>query len=378
MDIEKKELADIIIRNRDVEHIMHASCQYGFHRFGRVNPEKLFSMLVTTDIHQCTTQLESAIAYLNYHDSFDCGICLGDMQARNYIETDGTWYTNVVNRSEKEFYTLLGNHDLGNSADIKISATPKMAFDKFMRPVAEKIGIEGLETPYYAKVFDRYKIVLIALNNYDTPDTLNENGDFAINRCREMYSQKQTDWLISTLASVPEGYHVLIAMHGFPYETEAIDCPWTQEAYHHEYGNNPYGDNNMLTDIVDAWINGKAFAKDYAPIRNVDIAPTISVDCDFTKRGKGDFVCYLIGHQHRDIMSVVSKYKNQKIVCLAATGNDNWQNYCSDLARERGTKAEDAITAFSVHTEKRQVRLVRIGSNFTMNMTERTYYVLEY
>jgi hypothetical protein len=43
-----------------------------------------------------------------------------------------------------------------------------------------------------------------------------------------------------------------------------------------------------------------------------------------------------------------------------------------------GTKAEDLLTAVSIHPERREIRLVRIGSNFTVDMAERTYHVVKY
>lgn len=368
----------VLLRNKDVEHIMLASCQYGFHRFGKSNPKKLFCMLAITDIHRCTKQLESAIDYLNYYDAIDCGICLGDMQGANFSESDGTWYTNVVNCSKKEFYTVLGNHDLGNSVERMISATPKMAFDKFIRPVKERIGIANLEEPYYVKIFDKYQIALFVLNTYDMPDTIDEQGNYKYHRGLEVFSQTQLDWLISMLNNIPQGYHVIIAMHNFRDRRKSISCNWTQTEAEIDNRCDPpaYGNVHILPSIIHAWINGEKFMQEYpAKMRGV---PTLKVDCDFTKRGKGDFICYLCGHRHMDIMAVDAKYPTQRIVYLASSAMDLWQNFECDLPRAQGTKAEDLFTIVSVHTEKRQIRLVRIGSNYTMDLKERTSIVLDY
>lgn len=372
-----KTIPLIVERNKDVEHIMFASCQYGFHGLGVKNRAKLFSMLVMTDVHECQAQLNSAIDYLNHYDSLDCAICLGDMQARNYIETDGTWYTSPVLRANKNFYTVLGNHDNGNSADIRISATPQMAFEKFILPTKEKIGIDGLDKPYYLKLIDEYKVALIVLDNYDAPDTLNEKGHYAICRSKDVFSQAQTDWFISALNSIPQDYHLILAAHSYPYPTVIESGDWTQCELDID-GDNPYGNDNMIADIVDAWIQGKSYKAEYAPIAQKEVLPTIKVDCDFSTRGEGVFVCYLIGHHHRDVLAKCEKYPNQKVITFAAAANDLWQNYFSDLPRAAGTKAEDVLTVFSLHTEKRQIRLVRIGSNFTMDMRERTYKLIEY
>ena len=51
-------------------------------------------------------------------------------------------------------------------------------------------------------------------------------------------------------------------------------------------------------------INSKA---EYEPILQQDILPTIKVNCDFTERGEGVFVCYLIGHHHRDALAKCEK-----------------------------------------------------------------------
>ena len=69
---------------------------------------------------------------------------------------------------------------------------------------------------------------------------------------------------------------------------------------------------------------------------------------------------------------------HQRIVSLAAAANDDYQNFGADLPRAMGTKAEDLLTAVSIHTKRREIRLVRIGSNFTVDMTERTYHVVKY
>lgn len=369
---------DVIARNLDVEHVMLASCQYGFHRFGKRNPEKLFCMLVTTDVHRCTKQLESAISYLNHYDAIDCGICLGDMQGSNFSESDGTWYIDAVNRSHKEFYTVLGNHDLGNSIEYRISATPDMAFNKFMYPVKERIGIENLETPYYVKIFEKYKIALIVLNTYDMPDTLDKQGNYAYHRGLETFSQKQVDWLITTLGELPMGYHVMVAMHDFRDRRKSIPCDWTQAEAEidNRYDSPAYGNVHILPSIMHAWINGSSLQAEYTAKKSG--LPTLIVDCDFTARGKGEFICYLCGHHHMDIIAVDAKFPTQHIVYLASSAMDLWQNFECDLPRESGTKAEDLFTTVSVHTQKKQIRLVRIGSNYTMDLKERTCIVLNY
>ena len=369
-------IPEIVLRNRDVEHIMNASSYYGCHGLGETNVKKCFSMLVTTDVHRCAKQMRSAVEYLNYYEALDCGVCLGDIMGADFAESDGKWYVNEVLKSEKPFYTVLGNHDFGNSERVAIAATTQMSFEKFIVPLKEKIGLETLDRPYYMVQNDQYKIVLLVLNSYDTPDDLDEDGNYKVHRGKEMILQAQTDWLIEALQSVPQGYHVLLALHTFCYSHIVIDGVWTQKGMSFNSRKDTYG---QLPDIMNAWINGTKLQKSYAPTELEDVLPKqIIVNCDFTARGKGDFVGYFVGHTHHDIVARCEDYPDQKVVCFASTACDTWQNYDSDLPRAEGTKAEDLITVVSVDTKQRQIRLVRIGSNCTYDLEDRIKTVIPY
>jgi hypothetical protein len=134
----------------------------------------------------------------------------------------------------------------------------------------------------------------------------------------------------------------------------------------------------MIPDIIDAWKHGKVLKRSYAPEILAEALPTISVDADFSARGEGNFACYLIGHHHCDFIGWNDTYRDQRIVSLAAAAFDLYQNRWTDLPRTEGTKAEDLLTTLSIDTEKREIRLVRIGSNFTVELKERTYCVVKY
>ena len=375
MDTEKK-IPKIVKRNLDIEHIMHASCQYGLHGYGQENYKKIFSALITTDVHGCGEQFASAIEYLNYYEAIDCGICLGDIQPGNYAQ-ENEWFVNCVQQSQKPFLSVLGNHDLGNSTSATISATQKMAFERFILPVADKIGVKGLDKPYYLRKFDAYKIAVLVLNTYEAPEDLNEDGDFILHRGYEAFSKAQVDFIVKALAEVPTDYHLIVAMHSFPYKVELTDSVWTQlgAKVAGANGNNYEGD--LLPDILNAWINGEEFQAEYLP-KKEGVLPTLSVSCDFTARGKGEFVGYFIGHHHRDMLGSCQKYPGQKIVYFASTAMDTWQNANCDLARAENTKAEDLLTVVSVHTEKKEVRLVRVGSNITNTLVDRTFIAIPY
>ena len=372
----EKKIPLIVEKNKDVEHIMLAGARYGVHGGGVPNMGKLFTMLCVADVHQSYAQMESAIDYLNYYDAIDCGISLGDMQAGSYSDSDGVWYAHAVARASKPFFTVLGNHDGGNYGVFTECGTPQLTFEKFIRPNAEKMGLSDLDRAYYMKLFDDYKIALIVLTNYDYPDTRDAAGEPLVDRSYEVYSQAQTDFLIRSLHKIPSDYHLILAAHSHPYQKAVEPCVFSQ-LYPYST-NNPYGNNNMIPDIIDAWKHGKALQKSYAPEILHGVLPTVTVEADFSSRGEGIFACYLIGHHHADFVGWNDKYRDQRLISLAASAFDLYQNQWTDLPRTAGTKSEDILTTLSVDTEKRKIRLVRIGSNFTVDLVERTYYVTEY
>ena len=364
-------IKDVIKRNKDVEDVLYASCKYGIHKYGKSNIEKLLSILVVSDVHQCVLQLKSAIKYLNHYDAIDLGMNLGDMQARNYAETNGKWYKNAINKCNKPFLTVLGNHDVGNSTDKKVSATADQAFNKFIKAAIHKADAGLVEKPYYSKRMDDYKVEFIVLNNYDNPNDIDDCGNFMVSRGETCFSQNQVDWFINELLNVPKEYGVIICLHDFPCAVNIIECGWSQtDAVTAD------DTQNMLCDIVNAWINGEDFYAEY--LQGGNKLTKVKVNCVFSKRGKGDFISYFSGHRHQDIIAESEKYPEQKVIYFPAMAMDEWQNFCSDLPRVKGTKTEDVFTVVSVNRETRELRLVRIGSYITSSLIERKYFVVKY
>lgn len=383
LNISDSTNAKIVEKNKDVKHIIQAACNYG-----RNNTEgnewaraykKCLTFLVSTDFHSDTQRVKNMVEYLNNSAEIDAGINLGDNQLLRYGDNDGTWYTDVINTSQKEFYTVLGNHDVGMDETSALNGTPDLSFNKLIKPTLSKIGLSGLTTPYYAKTFDRYKTVVVFLNTYDAPDSKDGSGNYIVPRYCEMFSQAQIDWFINTLASIPAGYHLVVAGHSIGFENEVVDSNFSHKnrdyvlemAY-------PYGHCTIIPDIINVWKKGGTLSETYAPNSYLGTIPTLTANCNFASRGAGNFVCFLVGHQHTDLILECKKYQDQKIVSLTTSACLE-THYCdSDLTRVVGEKSEDALTVFSVDTDARQIRLVRVGSNFSCDMVDRTFTTIDY
>lgn len=375
-----KEIPDIVRKNLDIEHIMHASCKYGYHYAGVKNSHKLFSMLIGADFHGDKKRFKSSVEFLNYYECLDAAINLGDTMAENFNENSGKWYEEIVSESEKPYLSVIGNHDMGNSDLISISATKKTAYEKFIKPCEESLGLSADGKGYYVKYFEKYKVALIVLNNYDFSDETEDGEHYKIHRATKVFSAEQINWLIKVLSEIPTDHTLIVSFHALPFPATPIKTPFTQdELIETASGNTAYKDDNLLCEIINAWISGTKTELSYSPKEKYEgKLPEITVNADFTKRGKGLFACYLMGHIHEDIILKCDKYSDQTVIAHPSSSADTWQNYCSDLPRAEGTKAEDCLTVLSLETEKREIRLVRVGSNFTMDMKERVYFVINY
>ena len=371
---------NIVNRNKDILNLVNASSYYGHNGGAIANVNKQFSILVTTDVHGDDERFNAAIDYLNNTDSIDAGICLGDMAIANF-SSPYEWYINAVNNSNKQWLTVIGNHDGGNSSDSTISATIQQEFERWIEPTLEKIGDTTISKTYYAIKNTTYKIAIIVLNIHDLPDDKNGSGDFLVSRTTTGFSQDQITWLISELNNIPSDYTIMVALHYLPNDITVDAGIWTNTNSTNPYSTN-YCYNGMIPEIIDAWINGATLNKSYKNATTggvVDVyMPQITVSADFTSRGAGKFAGYLAGHTHRDYVGHCTDYANQKYYAFDTTANDNSNNGSSDLPRTKNTKEEDCITVVTIDKSTNTVRLVRVGSNFTTDMRDRRYYVGTY
>ena len=373
MDTERD--SSVALRNGDVEHLVNAAAKYGVYGLGRML-QKRFALLVMADIHRCAGALRRATSYLDMMDALDAGICLGDMQGSNFAENDGAWYLDVIRGTTKRFFTVIGNHDGGQGNDRDVCGTKQQVFDKFIKPVREQMQLPKLSKTYYCVNFDQYKITMIVLDNYDVPDDSDEHH-FLINRETEMISQEQADWLQSVLMNVPKDYHVIVARHSITEACVPIESDWTQSEFQIQDVEHGCVTGNLVTDLIDAWIHGKSIHRKYCSEEFSQIPPVV-LDVDYSKRGQGNFVAYLVGHSHVDWHGVCEKYPEQNVIIFPSSADDDWQNLYSDLPRLLGTKAQDCFTVFTVDTQERMICLVRVGSNITYRMVERTATTIKY
>ena len=371
---------EIIKFNEDILPAVYASSNYGIHGGGKENYKKTLSFLALADIHGDVERFEDALFYLDYIQSLDFGLHLGDIQGGHFHENDGKWYINSVLSTRKVLYPVMGNHDGGNSTLASLSATREDVFKKFVLPTKDHIGMPNLDKTYYSVNFDEYKVSLIVLDNYIQPEDKADNGDFIYHRGTQTFLTDQLSWFCDALMNVPNGYHLIIASHEYPEPYIIKKGSWTQEGVEiiGNYEHLAYGCKSIMSSIVDAWVKGKSFKAEFLPKKEFENFPALFVDVDYSKRGEGTFVGYFIGHKHHDIVGASKDFPYQNIFSFSSASSDTWQNAESDLPRTYGTKQQDCLTVVSVDTEHRLVKFVRVGSNITTNLEERKFFITKY
>lgn len=366
-EIGLTELSDSILTldhsiysmNETESMYVNAGANYGHHSGGSSDTQKRFTMLVTTDVHADETALERAIDYMNVMPAFTIGTTLGDLQGSTFSDNDGTWYTNCIKNADKNWLTIVGNHDVGIGNTIAATGTEQQVYEKFIEPNLQYADVTDTGHCYYYKDNSTFKLRIICLNAYDVDDNTTSGDNYVVPRYTEYYSQAQITWLVNTLNSTPSNYQVIVLTHNTPAAaTKDTSVKFNNKVYNLSVESTQDG---IITDIINAWQNGTTLSQTYTCTNtNLD---DVTVSADFSDRGAGVFVCYVTGHMHVDFVGAITEYPTQHILAFSATNCGTYQNGDDDLPRADNTKAEDCITALSVDTTSKTIYLTRIGSS---------------
>lgn len=352
----------ILYRNRDTIDGVYAACRW--HQ--PTSSDKQFCMLISGDIHTDPTRMLSVIEYLNAIDAFDAGVMLGDMSGDTF-NSPITHYTDAIVNAQKPFLTVLGNHDV-------VGATSEYAlYTKYggMLQYAELASGESVsEKCYYYKDFVAQKIRVIVLMQYDLVGRASDTGDIC-------FGQDQINWFIGVLGSTPSDYGVIIAEHTNPsrYMTYNMDEKYTSSTWYQSNYASTVMNGNPIPDIVNAWINGTTFSQTYSYTFDNPPSP-LSVSADFTARGTGEFITYIGGHWHMDVLGTPTGYTDQPDYHVPAAGLSAATQ--GDIPRKAGTVSEDSFCVMAVDRNKKTVKIFHIGAHYTKDAVDRQYFKYNY
>jgi len=358
---KKFDSADYIgikYRLKDQIDGIYAACRW--HQ--RYATDKQFCLLVAGDCHTDYVRPLSIIEFLNSIDAFDAGIMLGDMAGSNF-ESSIDHYAEAIVHTQKPFLTVLGNHDIGNAPSDEAIYQKFGGFIQYA-DLAEGEAVSG--KCYYHKDFADQKIRIIVLDQYE----IKHDGYIC-------YTQDQIDWFVDVLADTPSDYGVIIAEHTNPCYTMTynLDLSVTSSTWKQSEKANTYMSGDIIPDIVNAWINGTSLTQTYS--YTFDDPPTaVSVDADFTERGEGEFITYMGGHWHMNMLGYPTNYSDQPDFHVPACGLTAAVQ--GDMPRREGTVSEDSFCAFAVDRDNKTVKVFQLGAHYTKDAINRQYFKYEY
>lgn len=342
--------------------------------------EDLPVIVHTSDIHGDARRFNSVF---DFADHLRANILINTGDNPLYLLSDGiAYHEKIVFAHKTEFANCIGNHDMyANSlSDV---------YNKNILPFAEEYGYHKATSSdvtdkcYYYKDLADISIRIIGIDLY-------EGLTFASYRAR--VSDTQMNWFISTLASTPAGYGVIVIMHQAPHpisaitgktdfndttmepQTNAIDSDYMSAG---KITGNPFG------KIIDAFIEGGTVSDSYTQKNTSGTSETISYSADFTNLAEGvEFIAYINGHTHRDFVGYVSDCQHNQLnlnVCSAnPIGQSTGYKSASDIFRDSVSANQDAFNVYTINRTDKTVGVARIGSNLSKDLRPRKVMFVRY
>jgi hypothetical protein len=283
-------------------------------------------LLHYSDIHGSVENLQRIVQfYESYKTKIDDVLNTGDSV---YYESTDDFIVPMVAGASTQLLAI-GNHDV-KSGNTQITAAACYA-----RYIAPYIATWGVVQPsdaaangkcYYYKDYTAAKVRLIVLD------------------CM-FWDTAQNTWLAATLADAKtQGLAVVCATHFAGGKVTPYDIAW----------------NTLQYDDVSTVINA-------------DAPSTVQT---FINDG-GEFVCWLSGHGHFDMVGTLDDYPQQLNIAVD-TANYGSPSWYSDIQRTRFTKSEDLLNAFSVDTYNKAIRLFRVGADRDSQLRHRGDLLIKY
>lgn len=256
-------------------------------------------------------------------------------------------YRKAFAQIEERCLLVMGNHDAAFTTKPDVSACynenlskaelSSCYFDFLKRYPNRTFGDDA----YYFVDDTTQKTRYIVLNTHDIPsDEKDENGFAKYNSFRLFcIRQPQLQWLAHVALDVPsQDWSVVLCSHENPNVVKQK----------HLTHNNP-----MLTGIINAFKKHTRFSMktqfDDEPFCNAEI------DVDYTNKG-GDFIAWLGGHEHLDILQTVDD-----IVCVTTRSDAVRLDGGRVPERIIGTDSEHSFDVFLVDKHTRKATVIRVG-----------------
>ena len=246
--------------------------------------------------------------------------------------------------------TCIGNHDLRITGQDWIGTDNQPAtadaFARFFAPYYENWGVTWGDTATPSNAMYYYKDYNASVSGMGVRlIVLDENSKSDSSKAD--YHATQIAWLEGVLAdALASNLGVIVAQHyPFRYDTtEHIDCSFTSDV--------------MVTND-----------------RNTVAAGFTQAVADFVDDG-GEFVCWLSGHLHSDLVQV--RAGRLMLSVTTASSQPGTPVKFRDLSRNLGERNADAFNVLTVDRANKKINVVRVGADCNYRMRPRKAISLDY
>lgn len=372
---------EIVVQNSgtDTEQELIASSGYNTYKSGgeasAVAYKKNLTFAVISDLHGSSQPLIDFVSYINEKTTYlDFAICLGDNVPIGG-DADTTWFDSALNNSNVPIYGVVGNHDVRgvnlSTALTKIFTTPKS------KGWMETTDFGDTNNGYWYKDFSDYNMRIIGLMEYDNADLLKGNNLYSEYK---WYDTAQLQWFADTLYNTPSAYSVVVFTHQpLINSSTRIDNSFSKSGTFSTSAPTAI-DGEPIGDIINAFVTGGSISTTYSPTSAMSslVDKTATVAKDFSSRGTGKFACHICGHTHSSWILQHSTYSSIKSVVVPSGSSNIYQRLWDDVRYKNTAVNKNNFYVIGIDTDTKNINLVKVGSDVTVNMTERRFDKVSY
>jgi len=315
-------------------------------------PVRYPTFVHVSDVHGDYTRLDNAYNFAESIDA-DALINTGD----NVVSSgkDGAKYVQEIDKKYNvRALNVLGNHDY-------YSLPEENVYNENLSYFADRWNYICDSKPYYYYDDEKNKIRFITLNQFEG---LNIS-----------FSQTEIDWFVNTLKNTPTNYGVIILEHmpGTRHMTGAIDSFTSPTCNVNDWWE-VVGQDTLIFDVVDAFIDKKSLAKLYTGTYQ-----SVDVSADFSNVSDGtEFICYVCGHTHYDYIGYVNGKNRQLLLCVTTTSAKISKRFCDGMPRSDYGMSQNSFNVYCIDRKNKQIRIGRVGCNKSNDLSDRKYVFANY
>lgn len=339
-----------------------------------------------SDLHGDAQRLENFLTYCDYI-GVDSALITGDSVAC-YTGNGSYFVSDIAKKHTSTIAYILGNHEVQAGG---IALDDSVLMNRFVNPYIDDNNYRENKTTAANHLYwyqdikkddNRPKRNLRIIHVCIYMD-----GTYIGSGNGGKYTQAQMQWFVDTLANTPAGWGIVVIMHVA--ETSLTEVNGYGKFNHIPPTTGAYvSAARPIRTIIDKFITGTN-GEETLTIGEKNVSSyTINLDFSFSDLEEGEerpeFICYCCGHTHKDYIGTVQGAINKQLVLTVVSGDAIFNLLYlsganeSDLPRGTTGVVQDAFNIYIIDRDNGNIKIARIGSNLTKNMSLRDWMIIPY